>query len=110
MDQGSSAEASTGTRWARPADWTEGDFNGDERVTGYRCRTGNVRRARLVARAVLCVQRYKKLPGLYDVVFRLATLGQPRSGVLSTLTLSGVSFANAQLVIRRYAGAIAWSE
>jgi len=84
--------------------------DGDEHVTGYRCRTGNVRGDRLVARAVLCVQRYKKLPGLYDVVFRLATLGRPHAGVLSTLTLSGVSIANAQQVIRRYVGGIAWSE
>ena len=82
----------------------------DEEVTGYRCRSGNVRHGRLVAKAILCAQRYKRLPGLYDVVFRLATLGRPHSGVLSTLTLSGVSFANAQRVIRRYVEAIAWTE
>ena len=33
------------------------------------------------------------------------------SGIqLSTLTMSGVSFANAQLMVRRYVGAIRWSE
>jgi serine protease Do len=91
------------------SDW---DLNaeGDEEVTGYRCRSGNVRHGRLVAKAVLCAQRYKRLPGLYDVVFRLATLGRAHSGVLTTLTLSGVSFVNAQRVIRRYVEAIAWNE
>ena len=88
------------------SDW-DLDAEGDDEVTGYRCRTGNVRHGRLVAKAILCAQRYRRLPGLYDVVFRLATLGEARSGVLSTLTLSGVSFGNAQRVIRRYVTSIA---
>ena len=87
------------------SDW-EIDARGDDDFTPYRCRTGNVRQRAVTAKAVLCARRYKRLPGLYDVVFRLATLGEPRTGLLSTLTMSGVSFANAQTMVRRYLGAI----
>ena len=90
-------------------DW-ELTSEGDEDLTGYRCRTGNVRQGDVTAKAVFCARRYKKLPGLYDTVLRLAVMGRPRMGVISTLTMSGVSFANAQAVARRFVGAIRWSE
>jgi hypothetical protein len=82
------------------------DRKGDEEVTGYRCRAGNVREGTLVARTLLCARAYKRLPGLYDVVLRLATVGRPREAVVSTLTLAGVSWENGQRVVRRYLGAI----
>jgi hypothetical protein len=82
------------------------DKEGDQEVTGYRCREGNVRREGLVMKAVLCLRRYKRLPGLYDAVLRVATLGEPDAGVVSTLTLSGVSAANAEAVARHYVGVI----
>jgi serine protease Do len=90
-------------------DW-ELTEEGDEDLTGYRCRTGNVRQGTVTAKAVFCARRYKKLPGLYDTVLRLAVLGRPRMGVISTLTMSGVSFANAQMMARRFVGAFRWSE
>lgn len=85
------------------------DREGDEDVSGYRCRAGNVRQGTLKGKAVLCLRAYKRLPGLYDAVFRLATLGGRRSGVITTLTLSGVSVANAERVVRRYVAAIGWA-
>jgi len=85
------------------------DRKGDEDVTGDRCRASNVRQGRLRGKAILCLRAYKRLPGLYDAVFRLATLGGDRSGVITTLTLSGVSFANAERVVRRYVGTIGWA-
>ena len=88
-------------------DW-EIDARGDDDLTAYRCRTGNVRERGITAKAIFCARRYKRLPGLYDVVFRLATLGEPREGLLTTLTMSGVSYANAQMMVRRYVGAIRW--
>jgi len=85
------------------------DRDGDEDVTGDRCRAANVRRGTLRAKAILCLRAYKRLPGLYDAVFRLATLGGDRSGVITTLTLSGVSYANAERVVQRYVGTIGWA-
>jgi len=78
-------------------------------VTRFECETRNVvtgegRRLR----AQLCVRRYRKLDGLYDAVLRAAALGTRGSGVVSTLTLSGVSFENVQLLSRRYLESIAW--
>lgn len=86
------------------------DREGDEDVTGYRCRSANVRRGALVMKAVLCLRRFKRLPGLYDAVVRFATLGGRASGVISTLTLSGVSAANAERIAQRYASAIGLAE
>ena len=82
------------------------DRKGDEEVTGDRCRARNVRHGSLRGKAILCLRAYRRLPGLYDAVFRLATLGGDRSGVITTLTLSGVSFANAERIVRRFVGTI----
>jgi len=90
-------------------DW-ELDANGDDEVTGYRCHTGNVRTAGVTAKAVFCARRYKRLAGLYDVVFRTAVIGRTHQGLLSTLALSGVSWENAQSIVRRFSGALAWNE
>ena len=56
-----------------------------------------------------CARAYRKLPGLYDVVVRLAALGRPREGLISTMTMSGVSFANARIMVRRYTDAFRWA-
>lgn len=77
-------------------------------VTRFRCRAENVKRAGLKFRAVYCVRRYKKYEGLYDVIFKLAALGAGRSGLISSLTMSGVSFDNAQRIARDYMESITW--
>lgn len=94
------------------ADW-ELDSEGAEDLTGYRCRTGNVRgqaAGRVVLKTVFCARAYRQLPGLYDVVFRVALLGHRKLGLMSTLTMSGVTFSNAQSMVRRYLGAFRWTE
>lgn len=94
------------------ADW-QLDTEGGDDLTGYQCRSGNVRAGGAngaILRTEFCARAYRKLPGLYDVVFRLAVLGRPRQGLISTLTMSGVSFANAQTMVQRYVGAFRWSE
>ncbi len=84
--------------------------NGDDDVTRYECTVGNIRHGRLTAKAVWCARRYRRLGPLYDVVFRVAVIGRPTEGLLSTLTLSGVTWANAEAVVRRYLETIAWAE
>lgn len=74
----------------------------EQDVTRFRCETRNIRHEGLAMRAVFCVRRYKKLGPLYDVVLRAATLGRRDAGVLTTLTLAGVSFENAERFVRRY--------
>lgn len=83
---------------------------GPDDVTGFECTSGRVKKGPLAFAAVFCVRRYSKLAGLYDAVFRLASLGDARRGLLTTITMSGVTFANAREMARRYVGRIGDAE
>ncbi|HJU67790.1 MAG TPA: serine protease [Gemmatimonadaceae bacterium] len=80
----------------------------EEHVTSWRCGTRNVRNASLPMRAVLCLRRYRKLGELYDGVLKIAVLGRDDSGLVSTLTMSGVTFENVDRLARRYLERISW--
>jgi serine protease Do len=83
-------------------------FGNEEEVTPFRCQTSNVNAGKGKLKAVLCARQYLKLPGLYDAVFKAATIGARNAGLVSTLSLSGVSFDNVQSVSRRYMENIKW--
>ena len=83
-------------------------YGSDEHVTKWQCTTRNVRNAHLPMRAVLCLRRYRKLGELYDGVLKVAALGRTDAGLVSTLTLSGVTFENIDLLARRYLEQIRW--
>jgi len=83
-------------------------FGTEEEVTPFRCQTRNVRTASGKLKGVLCARQYLKLPGLYDAVFRAATIGARNAGLISTISLSGVSFENVQTISRRYMENIKW--
>jgi serine protease Do len=74
----------------------------EEHVTSWRCETRNVRNADTPMRAVLCLRRYRKLGALYDAVLKVAVLGHRSVGLVSTLSLSGVTFENVQKLSQRY--------
>jgi hypothetical protein len=74
----------------------------EEHVTSWRCGTRNVHNAGTPMRAVLCLRRYRKLGELYDAVLKVAVLGHRDVGLVSTLTLSGVTFENVQKLSQRY--------
>lgn len=80
----------------------------EEHVTSWACRTRNVRNESLPMRAVLCLRRYRKLGELYDGVLKVAVLGRHDSGLVSTLTMSGVTFENVDRLARRYLERISW--
>ncbi len=81
----------------------------EEHVTSWRCGTRNVRNASSTPlRAVLCVRRYRKLGELYDAVLKVAVLGRRDTGLVSTLTLSGVSFENVDRLTNRYLEQVTW--
>ncbi|HEY7218757.1 MAG TPA: serine protease [Candidatus Binatia bacterium] len=83
-------------------------FGNEEEVTPFRCQTRNVQTQTGKLKAVLCARQYVKLPGLYDAMFRAATLGARNVGLVSTLSLSGASFDNVQALSRRYMESIRW--
>jgi hypothetical protein len=80
----------------------------EEHVTSWRCGTRNVRTATTPLRATLCLRAYRKLAGLYDGVVKVAVLGHKDAGLVSTLTLSGVSFVNIHRLAARYLEQITW--
>jgi serine protease Do len=83
-------------------------FGNEEEVTRFRCQTRNVQTQTGKLKAVLCARQYVKLPGLYDAAFRVATLGARNVGLVTTLSLSGASFDNVQLLTRRYMENVKW--
>jgi serine protease Do len=82
---------------------------GEGDVTSFRCETRTVRNRTLTFRAAFCLRAYKRLEGLYDAVLTAAVPGPDRSGLVTTLTLSGVSFSNAQRLAKRYLESIRWN-
>ena len=80
----------------------------EEHVTNWKCGTRNVRNVDIPMRAVLCLRRYRKLGELYDAVLKVAVLGRRDAGVVSTLTMSGVSFENVDRVSKRYLETVSW--
>ncbi|HWQ39071.1 MAG TPA: serine protease [Burkholderiales bacterium] len=79
----------------------------EEDFTEFRCRTDFVGSAALPLRAALCVRAYKRLPGLYDFWLRAAAVDRGDRGMLSTLSLTGVSFGNGSRFVQRYLESIA---
>ena len=80
----------------------------EEHVTSWRCGTRNVRHDDTPMRAVLCLRRYRKLGELYDGVLKVAVLGRANAGLVSTLTMSGVTFENINKLSHRYLEQISW--
>jgi serine protease Do len=80
----------------------------EEHVTKWRCATRNVRSETTPMRAVLCLRRYRKLDALYDAVLKVAVLGAGDSGLVSTLSLSGVTQESIDTLSQRYLERITW--
>ena len=83
------------------------DDGGDD-VTDFRCRTRNLVQHGARWRTAFCIRAYTQLSGLYDVVFKAALLGRADTGVITQLTLSGVTYDNAIAVTRRFFGLVQW--
>jgi len=81
-----------------------------EDVTNFRCQVEFVEVGGMPVRAALCLRGYKKLPGLYDLALRAATLNASTSGVQTSLDLAGFSADNARAIARRYLEALAWTK
>jgi serine protease Do len=85
------------------------DLGGDdEDLTPFRCLTRNVKQGGASWRTVYCLRAYKRLPGLYDAIFKAAQLGRGNVGVMTRLTLSGVTAPAAEATVRRYFARIRW--
>lgn len=84
------------------------DGASSEEVTSYRCSTRNVKSATVTLRAVICLRRYRKLDGLYDAIVKTATLGPSNAGLVTTLTLAGVSARNVERLTKLLLRSVVW--
>lgn len=79
-------------------------------LTAFRCHDDFVGRPDGTLRVALCTRGYRSFDGLYDFHLRVVTVDSSSSALLSTLTLSGVSFENGMRFARRYVEAISWTK
>jgi serine protease Do len=82
----------------------------EEEVTRFQCKAGTVKRGRITFKTVFCVRGYKKLKGLYDVVFKAAVLGSDEFGLETELNVSGVSFEKAVGLAKGYLEMVTWGK
>ena len=48
--------------------------------------------------------------GLYDVTMSVVSLNHPEQGFVSSVTLRGMDYAGAMDFVRRYLGAMRWTQ
>lgn len=77
-------------------------------LTGPSCTERTINREGLPLRAVVCLQAYKKLEGLYKLGVLVATLDQSDAGAQGRFDAAGVSFANAMKLTRYYLDGFRW--
>ena len=82
----------------------------EEEVTRFECKSGTLRRGEITYKTAFCARGYRKLRGLYDVVFKAAVLGSDDSGLETELEISGVSFEKAVALTKRYLEMITWEK
>lgn len=62
------------------------------------------------AKAALCLRRYKRFEGLYDIELKLATLADPGEALVSSFWLHGFGYTESLVLVRRFMEAIAWKQ
>ena len=81
----------------------------DKGRTAAQCHERYIDRDGLPMRAVICMNAYKKLPGLYDVAVLVATIDDARAGVQGRFDADGVSFDNALKLSEHYLEGFRWT-
>lgn len=81
----------------------------DESLTAYDCSADVTELAGMPVKGIVCLRAYKKMPGLYDLHWRGASLVEDRRGFTSMLRLEGVTRPNAERFLKRYLEAFSWT-
>jgi serine protease Do len=80
-----------------------------EELTAYSCGSSFVKAGEADLKAILCLRAYKKIPGLYDVEWRAASvMEEPRWTVTSVVTMEGVSVSSAEKFLKSFMGSYSW--
>ncbi len=86
-----------------------GDNFARKHHTHYACRDRMIQLDGTRAKMAMCVRRYKRFEGLYDVTLKVVTLGAPAVALQSELDMEGVAYEDAMAFARNFLGAIRWS-
>lgn len=76
--------------------------------TEFRCREANIEGAGPAARTLMCLRAYRRYPGLYDLVLKIATLDDARQAVVSMMIANGISYETSRLLGKSFMEAIKW--
>ncbi len=82
----------------------------EEEVTRFKCTSGVLKHGEIAFKTAFCARGYKKLRGLYDIVFKAAVLGPDHSGLETELEISGIGFEKAVGVTKEYLEMITWGK
>ena len=85
------------------------DYTSRKHHTDYACEDRIVALHGVRAKVAMCLRRYKLFEGLYDMVLKVATLGNSTLALHSELQMDGVSYENAMGLSRRFLEAIRWN-
>jgi len=81
---------------------------GEDDVTRFSCDTQFVDVNGKDFKATICERKYKNYPGLSDVLFSAAMVGEESTGFIFNLDLSGTDFGVARRLIARFLREIRW--
>lgn len=84
------------------------NMNTGKERTAPQCKESFVDSHGLPVRAVVCMNAYKKLKGLYDLTVLAATVDDDRQGVQGQFEANGVSFGNAMKLTAHYLEGFGW--
>ncbi len=87
-----------------------GRFGQRRHVGPYACKRGQLALKGFSADVVTCARAYRKLTGLFDFSVRVVSLDRPRVALVSQLDLYAIGFEGGHDFIRRYLGALEWTQ
>jgi hypothetical protein len=82
----------------------------EEEVTRFECESETLRRGEIIFKTAFCARGYRKLKGLYDVIFKAAVLPSDDSGLETELRICGITFEKAVNLTKGYLEMITWGK
>jgi serine protease Do len=72
------------------------------------CQESTIDQKGLILRAVVCLNALKKHAGLYDMNVLVGSMNEGHTGLQARMDVTGVSYANAQRLLKKYLEGFAW--
>jgi serine protease Do len=72
------------------------------------CQESTIDQKGMILRAVVCLNALKKHAGLYDLNVLVGSMNEGHAGLQARMDVTGVSYANAQRLLKKYLEGFAW--